>query len=135
MDSERVVNAGVESVNRSTGAQVRRGAQQGGHVDHVHQRQLAPAHVLLRWRCQVHRYTTRFSFLFPCLCLFHFHSLLFLSSFLFPLLNYYRFYRIHGLKSGKTLKEFRGHTSYSNHAIFSSDGHHLIRYDLSFDRV
>eukprot|EP00897_Mesotaenium_endlicherianum_P010815 jgi/Mesen1/9762/ME000007S09821 len=34
--------------------------------------------------------------------------------------------RIHGLKSGKTLKEFRGHTSYVNDAIFSSDGGRVI---------
>lgn len=30
--------------------------------------------------------------------------------------------RVHGLKSGKMLKEFRGHTSYVNHAIYSPDG-------------
>ena len=30
--------------------------------------------------------------------------------------------RVHGLKSGKLLKEFRGHTSYVNHAIYSPDG-------------
>ena len=30
--------------------------------------------------------------------------------------------RVHGLKSGKMLKEFRGHTSYVNGAIFSADG-------------
>ena len=35
-------------------------------------------------------------------------------------------FRIHGLKSGKTLKEFRGHNSFVNHAIFSSDNHQII---------
>merc|ERR1711973_100226 len=34
--------------------------------------------------------------------------------------------RIHGLKSGKTLKEFRGHTSYVNGAIYTVDGHGII---------
>ena len=38
--------------------------------------------------------------------------------------------RSHGLKSGKTLKEFRGHSSYVNHAIFSVDGHNIIRYSI-----
>ena len=35
-------------------------------------------------------------------------------------------FRIHGLKSGKTLKEFRGHTSFVNYAMWSSDAHHII---------
>ena len=30
--------------------------------------------------------------------------------------------RIHGLKSGKLLKEFRGHTSYVNAALWTTDG-------------
>lgn len=30
--------------------------------------------------------------------------------------------RVHGLKSGKLLKEFRGHTSYVNAALYSPDG-------------
>jgi WD40 repeat-containing protein SMU1 len=29
--------------------------------------------------------------------------------------------RIHGLKSGKTLKEFRGHSSYVNDCMFTAD--------------
>ena len=36
--------------------------------------------------------------------------------------------RANGLKSGKTLKEFRGHTSYVNSVTFSPDGHNVIRY-------
>lgn len=34
--------------------------------------------------------------------------------------------RIHGMKSGKSLKEFRGHTSYVNDVHFMSDGHHVV---------
>ncbi|XP_065121383.1 WD40 repeat-containing protein SMU1-like [Paramisgurnus dabryanus] len=34
--------------------------------------------------------------------------------------------RLHGLKSGKTLKEFRGHTAHVNDVIFSHDGQHVI---------
>ncbi|GER37860.1 WD40 repeat-containing protein SMU1, partial [Striga asiatica] len=34
--------------------------------------------------------------------------------------------RIHGLKSGKMLKEFRGHSSYVNDAIFTADGARVI---------
>ncbi|KAH9605483.1 hypothetical protein KSS87_003920 [Heliosperma pusillum] len=34
--------------------------------------------------------------------------------------------RVHGLKSGKLLKEFRGHTSYVNYAIFTNDGSRVI---------
>ena len=34
--------------------------------------------------------------------------------------------RLHGLKSGKTLKEFRGHTSYVNDAQFSPDGARVL---------
>jgi len=36
------------------------------------------------------------------------------------------FCRVHGLKSGKMLKEFRGHTSYVNYAIFTTDGSRVI---------
>jgi WD40 repeat protein len=36
------------------------------------------------------------------------------------------FARVHGLKSGKMLKEFRGHTSYVNYAIFTTDGSRVI---------
>ncbi|OAD60876.1 WD40 repeat-containing protein SMU1 [Eufriesea mexicana] len=35
-------------------------------------------------------------------------------------------YRIHGLKSGKTLKEFRGHASFVNEVVFVPDGHNII---------
>ena len=34
--------------------------------------------------------------------------------------------RVHGLKSGKTLKEFRGHSSFVNCAIYSGDGTRVI---------
>jgi WD40 repeat-containing protein SMU1 len=34
--------------------------------------------------------------------------------------------RIHGLKSGKTLKEFRGHTSFVNLAMFVPDSPHIV---------
>ena len=30
-------------------------------------------------------------------------------------------HRVHGLKSGKTLKDFRGHTSYINDCMFTAD--------------
>ena len=34
--------------------------------------------------------------------------------------------RIHGIKSGKTLKEFRGHSSFVNDCSFSSDGSQVL---------
>merc|ERR1719476_532821 len=34
--------------------------------------------------------------------------------------------RAHGLKSGKTLKEYRGHTSYVNSAVYTRDGAKVI---------
>lgn len=42
------------------------------------------------------------------------------------------FGRIHGLKSGKLLKEFRGHTSFVNNAIFTSDGSRVITASSDF---
>lgn len=34
--------------------------------------------------------------------------------------------RVHGLKSGKMLKEFKGHTSFVNECAFTADGHSVI---------
>lgn len=34
--------------------------------------------------------------------------------------------RIHGLKSGKTLKEFRGHSSFVNAVLYSNDNSQII---------
>lgn len=34
--------------------------------------------------------------------------------------------RVHGLKSGKMLKEFLGHTSYVNDALYSADGSQVV---------
>jgi len=34
--------------------------------------------------------------------------------------------RVHGLKSGRTLKEFRGHTSFVNYAMFTQDNHQIV---------
>jgi WD40 repeat-containing protein SMU1 len=39
--------------------------------------------------------------------------------------------RVHGLRSGKALKEFRGHKSYVNSAVFSLDGAQI--YSASSD--
>ena len=35
-------------------------------------------------------------------------------------------FRIHGLKSGKTLKEFRGHTSFVNQALYIPDTNNIM---------
>jgi hypothetical protein len=35
---------------------------------------------------------------------------------------------IHGMKSGKVIKEFRGHVSFVNNAIYTADGHHVLRF-------
>lgn len=43
-------------------------------------------------------------------------------------IEFFALYRIHGLKSGKTLKEFRGHNSFVNDAVFTQDGHHILRF-------
>lgn len=37
--------------------------------------------------------------------------------------------RVHGIKSGKMLKELRGHTSYVNDAIYSPDGSQVSASD------
>ena len=39
--------------------------------------------------------------------------------------------RIHGLKSGKTLKEFRGHSSYVNCVTYTPDGHQVLRFGMN----
>lgn len=44
----------------------------------------------------------------------------------FKFVSAYDWCRIHGLKSGKLLKEFRGHSYYVNDAIFTSDGTRVI---------
>ncbi len=41
-------------------------------------------------------------------------------------LSAFPLHRVHGLKSGKMLKEFVGHTSYVNDAIYSPDGSQII---------
>ena len=41
--------------------------------------------------------------------------------------------RIHGLKSGKVLREFRGHQSFVNMAIYTpGKSHHTSRYDVTY---
>lgn len=48
------------------------------------------------------------------------------ESHLYALICFFDLYRIHGLKSGKMLKEFRGHSSYVNDAVFTADGSRVI---------
>jgi WD40 repeat-containing protein SMU1 len=56
-------------------------------------------------------------------------SIRFLFFFLgLKLISFYNFikHRIHGLKSGKLIKEFVGHSSFVNDAIYSIDSHNII---------
>jgi WD40 repeat protein len=67
---------------------------------------------------------------------FHFFLLVWVQNFSFMHPSSKQFYflglhpphfcRVHGLKSGKILKEFRGHSSYVNYAIFTTDGSRVI---------
>ena len=43
--------------------------------------------------------------------------------------------RIHGLKSGKTLKEFRGHSSYVNCVTYTPDGHQVLRSGMNIFKI
>lgn len=36
------------------------------------------------------------------------------------------YFRVHGLKSGKTLKEFKGHSSFANSAAYIPDTHTIL---------
>ena len=56
---------------------------------------------------------------------YHLLAVPYQALFLYDLFCYF-LSRIHGLKSGRTLKEFRGHTSFVNNAIYTQDAHHLI---------
>lgn len=40
--------------------------------------------------------------------------------------SYDHLVKVHGLKSGRTLKEFRGHTSFVNHVSYTSDGERAL---------
>ena len=60
-------------------------------------------------------------------------SLYLIRGCFYAILFCYFLSRIHGLKSGRTLKEFRGHTSFVNNAICTQDAHHLI--NASSDRT
>ena len=57
-------------------------------------------------------------------CHYRLRLRLFLASFLAGSFDFTA--RVHGIKSGKTLKEFRGHKSYVNSAAYSKDGSKVI---------
>jgi hypothetical protein len=53
--------------------------------------------------------------------------ILFLSLKYFEFFLFF-FHRIHGLKSGKVIKEFRGHVSFVNNAVYTADSHNVLRF-------
>ena len=58
----------------------------------------------------------------------YFNSKIFLLLIYWHFLSTIFFLRLHGLKSGKSLKEFRGHSSFVNNVVFTGDGHNIIRF-------